>query len=280
MDEKLMDVSGNLSSATDLIMEYVVNYGMKFLGAILALIIGLWIVGLISKSLRKVMEKREVDPSLRGFLGTFLSIVLKILVIISVLGMVGIQMTSFIAILGAASLAVGLSLQGSLQNFAGGIIILILKPFRVGDFIDAQGHLGTVEDIKIFTTQLKTVDNKVIFIPNGDLANSSITNFSIKETRRVEWTFGIAYGDSYDKAREVLQRLIDEDSRIHRDPEPFIRLTSLGDSSVNIVVRVWLNAADYWEVFFDMNEKVYKAFSEEGINIPFPQMDVHLHQEE
>ncbi|MBU1370571.1 MAG: mechanosensitive ion channel [Bacteroidetes bacterium] len=275
-----MDVSGNLSSATDLIMEYVVNYGMKFLGAILALIIGLWIVGLISKSLRKVMEKREVDPSLRGFLGTFLSIVLKILVIISVLGMVGIQMTSFIAILGAASLAVGLSLQGSLQNFAGGIIILILKPFRVGDFIDAQGHLGTVEDIKIFTTQLKTVDNKVIFIPNGDLANSSITNFSIKETRRVEWTFGIAYGDSYDKAREVLQRLIDEDSRIHRDPEPFIRLTSLGDSSVNIVVRVWLNAADYWEVFFDMNEKVYKAFSEEGINIPFPQMDVHLHQEE
>ncbi|MDA3944966.1 MAG: mechanosensitive ion channel [Bacteroidetes bacterium] len=280
MDEKLMDVSGNLSSATDLIMEYVVNYGMKFLGAILALIIGLWIVGLISKSLRKVMEKREVDPSLRGFLGTFLSIVLKILVIISVLGMVGIQMTSFIAILGAASLAVGLSLQGSLQNFAGGIIILILKPFRVGDFIDAQGHLGTVEDIKIFTTQLKTVDNKVIFIPNGDLANSSITNFSIKETRRVEWTFGIAYGDSYDKAREVLQRLIDEDSRIHSDPEPFIRLTSLGDSSVNIVVRVWLNAADYWEVFFDMNEKVYKAFSEEGINIPFPQMDVHLHQEE
>jgi len=195
-----------------------------------------------------------------------------------VLSMVGIQMTSFIAMLGAASLAVGLSLQGSLQNFAGGIIILILKPFRVGDFIDGQGHMGTVEDIQIFNTTLKTVDNKVITIPNGGLANSSITNFSKKETRRVDWTFGIAYGDSYQKARDIIQKLIDADSRIHKDPAPFIRLSSLGDNSVNIVVRVWLNAPDYWEVFFEMNEKVYDSFAKEGINIPFPQMDVHLHQ--
>jgi len=278
MDENLTNISSNLSSATELIMDFAVTYGLKLLGAILALIVGLWIVGKITKSLRKLMEKREIDPSLRGFLGTFISIMLKILVIISVLSMVGIQMTSFIAMLGAASLAVGLSLQGSLQNFAGGIIILILKPFRVGDFIDGQGHMGTVEDIQIFNTTLKTVDNKVIVIPNGALANSSITNFSKKETRRVDWTFGIAYGDSYDKAREILLRLIEADSRIHKDPEPFIALTSLGDSSVNIVVRVWLDAPDYWAVFFEMNEKVYKTFSEEGINIPFPQMDVHLHQ--
>ena len=278
MDENLTNISSNLSSASELIMDFAVTYGLKLLGAILALIVGLWIVGKITKSLRKLMEKREIDPSLRGFLGTFISIMLKILVIISVLSMVGIQMTSFIAMLGAASLAVGLSLQGSLQNFAGGIIILILKPFRVGDFIDGQGHMGTVEDIQIFNTTLKTVDNKVIVIPNGALANSSITNFSKKETRRVDWTFGIAYGDSYDKAREILLRLIEADSRIHKDPEPFIALTSLGDSSVNIVVRVWLDAPDYWAVFFEMNEKVYKTFSEEGINIPFPQMDVHLHQ--
>lgn len=278
MDENITNISENLSAATDLLMDFAVVYGLRLIGAVLALIIGLWIVGKISKSLRKLMEKRDLDPSLRGFLGTLLSITLKVLVIISVLSMVGIQMTSFIAILGAASLAIGLSLQGSLQNFAGGIIILILKPFKVGDFIDGQGHMGTVEDIQIFTTQLKTVDNKVITIPNGGLANSAITNFSKKETRRVDWTFGIAYGDSYEKAREILMRLIEEDSRIHKDPAPFIALSSLGDSSVNIVVRVWLNAADYWNVFFEMNEKVYKTFSEEGINIPFPQMDVHLHQ--
>ncbi|MDD4373352.1 MAG: mechanosensitive ion channel [Bacteroidales bacterium] len=278
MDENLTDITSNLSSTTELIMDFAVKYGLKLLGAILALIVGLWIVGKISKSLRKLMEKREIDPSLRGFLGTFISIMLKILVIISVMSMAGIQMTSFIAMLGAASLAVGLSLQGSLQNFAGGIIILILKPFRVGDFIDGQGHMGTVEDIQIFNTTLQTVDNKVITIPNGALANSSITNFSKKETRRVDWIFGIAYGDSYDKAREILLRLIEEDNRIHKDPEPFIALTSLGDRSVNIVVRVWLNAPDYWAVFFEMNEKVYKTFSKEGINIPFPQMDVHLHQ--
>ncbi len=278
MDENLTNITGDLSLLTEMIMDFAVTYGLKLIGAILALIVGLWVVGKISKSLRKLMEKREVDPSLRGFLSTFISIMLKILVIISVLSMVGIQMTSFIAMLGAASLAVGLSLQGSLQNFAGGIIILILKPFRVGDFIDGQGHMGTVEDIQIFNTTLKTVDNKVITIPNGGLANSSITNFSKKETRRVDWTFGIAYGDSYQKARDIIQKLIDADSRIHKDPAPFIRLSSLGDNSVNIVVRVWLNAPDYWEVFFEMNEKVYDSFAKEGINIPFPQMDVHLHQ--
>jgi len=278
MDENLTNITGDLSLLTEMIMDFAVTYGLKLIGAILALIVGLWVVGKISKSLRKLMEKREVDPALRGFLSTFISIMLKILVIISVLSMVGIQMTSFIAMLGAASLAVGLSLQGSLQNFAGGIIILILKPFRVGDFIDGQGHMGTVEDIQIFNTTLKTVDNKVITIPNGGLANSSITNFSKKETRRVDWTFGIAYGDSYQKARDIIQKLIDADSRIHKDPAPFIRLSSLGDNSVNIVVRVWLNAPDYWEVFFEMNEKVYDSFAKEGINIPFPQMDVHLHQ--
>lgn len=280
MDENFSNINVDLTQLSTMVMDFLITYGFKLVGSILFLIIGLWAAARIGKILDKVMIRRNVEPSLRGFLKSFLSIMLQIVVIISVLGIAGVQMASFIAILGAASIAIALSLQGSLSNFAGGIIILLFKPFRVGDFIDGQGQMGTVEDIQIFSTTLKTPDNKVITIPNGGLANSAITNFSKKETRRVEWTFGIAYGDSYEKAREVLQGLIDADTRIHKDPEPFIRLTSLGDSSVNIVVRTWLNAGDYWEVFFEMNEKVYKAFAEAGINIPFPQMDVHLHKAE
>ena len=280
MDEKLGNINFDLSPLSSMLMDFAITYGIKLVGSILFLIIGLWAAARISKILNKVMVRRNVEPSLRGFLISFLSILLKIVVIITVFGIVGIQMASFITILGAASVAIALSLQGSLSNFAGGIIILMFKPFRVGDFITGQGNSGTVEDIQIFHTTLKTTDNKVVTIPNGGLANSSITNFSQKETRRVEWTFGIGYGDSYEQARDILRKLIDADSRIHQDPAPFIRLSSLGDSSVNIVVRVWLNAGDYWEVFFEMNEKVYKSFAEAGINIPFPQMDVHLHKAE
>jgi small conductance mechanosensitive channel len=280
MDKPLNNFDVDFTQLSTMVMDLVITYGLKLVGSILFLIVGLWAAARIGKVLDKIMVRRNIDTSLRGFLSSFLSMMLKIVVIISVLGIAGVQMASFIAILGAASVAIALSLQGSLSNFAGGIIILLFKPFRVGDFIDGQGKMGTVEDIEIFHTTLKTPDNKVITVPNGGLANSSVTNFSKKETRRVEWTFGIGYGDSYEQARDVLRGLIDADSRIHQDPEPFIRLTSLGDSSVNIVVRVWLNAADYWEVFFDMNEKVYKAFAEAGINIPFPQMDVHLHKED
>ena len=280
MDKSLSNINFDLSQLSSILMDFVVSYGFKLVGSILFLIIGLWAVARLNKMLGKLMERRNVELSLRGFLSSFLSILLKIVVVITVFAIAGVQMASFIAILGAASVAIALSLQGSLSNFAGGIIILLFKPFRVGDFIDGQGQAGTVEDIQIFHTTLKTPDNKVIIIPNGGLANSSITNFSKKETRRVEWTFGIGYGDSYAKARDILRRLIDADERIHQDPEPFIRLTSLGNSSVNIVVRVWLESGNYWAVFFDMNEKVYKTFSEEGINIPFPQMDVHLHKKD
>lgn len=280
MDKSFSNINFDLSQLSSILMDFVVSYGFKLVGSILFLIIGLWAVARLNKMLGKLMERRNVELSLRGFLSSFLSILLKIVVVITVFAIAGVQMASFIAILGAASVAIALSLQGSLSNFAGGIIILLFKPFRIGDFIDGQGQAGTVEDIQIFHTTLKTPDNKVIIIPNGGLANSSITNFSKKETRRVEWTFGIGYGDSYAKARDILRRLIDADERIHQDPEPFIRLTSLGNSSVNIVVRVWLESGNYWAVFFDMNEKVYKTFSEEGINIPFPQMDVHLHKKD
>lgn len=261
-------------------VEFLVNYGPKVLGAIVVLIIGLWVIESITRYIKNAFEKREMDASLRGFLSSMIAIILKILLIISVMSMVGIAVTSFIAILGAAGLAIGLALSGTLQNFAGGVIILIFKPYKVGDFITAQGHSGTVEEIQIFVTMLKTPQNVVIIIPNSELATNSLTNYSVKPIRRADWSFGIAYGDSYDQAKEVLLKLLQEDERILKDPEPFIALGELGDSSVNITVRAWANSGDFWGVFFDMNEKVYKTFAKEGINIPFPQMDVHLHNQQ
>ena len=261
------------------LVEFLVDYGPKVLGAIVVLIIGLWIIGRITRLVKNTFEKREMDPSLRGFLSSMISILLKVLLVISVMSMVGIAVTSFIAILGAAGLAIGLALSGTLQNFAGGVILLIFKPFKVGDYITAEGHSGTVEEIQIFVTYLKTPQNVTIIIPNSGLATNSLTNYSAKPIRRVDWSFGIAYGDSYDKAKDVLLKLIEEDERILKDPEPFIALGELADSSVNITVRAWVNSGDFWDVFFDMNEKVYKTFEKEGINIPFPQMDVHMHQQ-
>ncbi|MDO9475601.1 MAG: mechanosensitive ion channel, partial [Pseudohongiella sp.] len=206
------------------------------------------------------------------------NILLKILVYITALGVLGIQMTSFIALLSAAGLAVGLALSGTLQNFAGGVMILFFKYFKVGDFIEGQGHAGTVKEIQIFVTILTTPDNKTIIVPNGPLATGTLVNFSAQATRRVEWTFGIAYGDDVDKAYTVLRRLMNADERILKDPEPFAGVSALADSSVNIVVRAWVKAEHFWPVFFAMNEQVYKAFATEGLTIPFPQRDVHVYQ--
>ena len=265
--------------SSDWAMQFVMEYGPKLLSAIAVLVIGLWVVKIISKVFRTLLKKSSVDTSLEGFLVSLVSILLKIMVYISALGMLGIEMTSFIAILGAAGLAVGMALSGTLQNFAGGVMILLFKPFKVGDFIEAQGYMGSVKQIQIFVTILTTPDNKTILIPNGPLSNGSMTNFSAQDTRRVDLTYGIAYGDDLDKAYEVLQRLIDEDERILRDPEPFMALSELADSSVNIVVRLWVNPADYWGVHFRMNEQVYKTFDKEGLSIPFPQRDVHIIKE-
>lgn len=250
------------------------NYGPRLIGAILVLLIGLKVISVLSGWITRRMN--HVDPSLKSFLKSMTSIVLKILLLISVMGMVGIEMTSFVAIVAAAGLALGLALSGTLQNFSGGVIILIFKPFKVGHYITAQGHSGTVDEIQIFNTILRTPDNKMIVIPNGGLSTGSLINFSEHPTRRVDWTFGIAYGDSYQKARKVLLDLISQDSRIMDEPAPFIALSELADSSVNLAVRAWVNAPDYWGVYFDMNQKVYSAFAAEGLNIPFPQMDIHL----
>jgi small conductance mechanosensitive channel len=263
----------------ELIQTYAIQYGTRLIGAILLLVIGLFVIKKMVGWIKKYFAKKDFDKSLESFVASLLGAILKTLLFVSVLGTLGLEMTSFVAILGAAGLAIGMALSGTLQNFAGGVVILLLKPFKVGQVIEAQGYLGTVKEIQIFHTILNTFDKKVVIIPNGPLSSGSLTNYSVEEVRRVDWIFGIAYGDSYDKAKEVLLDLIKADERILNDPEPFIALESLGDSSVNIVVRVWSNASDMWPVKFDMNEKVYKKFAEEGLSIPFPQMDVHLHKD-
>lgn len=264
-----------IKMATELALEY----GPKLAGAIIVWIIGSIVIKAIIKGVESVLNKRKIDESLKPFLKGIIGALLKVMLVISVLGMLGIEMTSFVAILGAAGLAVGMALSGTLQNFAGGVMILIFKPFKNGDYLEAQGHIGIVYEIQIFNTILKTLDNKTIIIPNGGLSNSSMVNYSTEPTRRVDWTFGIGYGDKTDDAKSVLLKLMSEDSRIISDPEgPFVAVSELGDSSVNFAVRAWVKSEDYWGVFFDMNEKVYNTFDKEGLNIPYPQMDVHVHK--
>ena len=274
--EDISNIANVTGSWLQTIEKLGTEYGLRLLGAILVLVIGLWVIRILTHGTHKLMDKSNIEPSLNTFIKSLVSILLKILLVISILGMIGIQMTSFIALLGAAGLAIGMAMSGTLQNFSGGVMILIFKPFKVGDFIDSQGHSGVVKEIHVFSTVMTTPDNKTILVPNGSLSNSAITNFSTQPKRRVDWTFGIAYGDDYDKAKAFILGLIAEDSRILSDPEPFVALAQLADSSVNLTVRVWVNTADYWGVLFDLNEKYYKNAGKAGINIPFPQMDVHL----
>ena len=255
------------------------NYGPKLISAIAIWIIGGGIIKLIIGGAVRAMDKSKTDPSLKPFVRGIVGTLLKVMLAITALGMLGIEMTSFIAILAAAGLAIGMALSGTLQNFAGGIMILLFKPFKVGDVIDAQGYVGSVKEIQIFNTLLKTPDNKIIILPNGGLSTSSMVNISAEPLRRVDWTIAVSYGEDLDHVREVIKRLSDADTRIHKDPEVFIAVAELADSSVNFAVRAWVDAADYWGVFFDMNEQVYKVFAKEGLNIPYPQMDVHVHQD-
>ncbi|MDD3323079.1 MAG: mechanosensitive ion channel [Paludibacter sp.] len=270
-----MNVNEILSQLTQI----TVQYGPKLLGAIIVFLIGIRLIKVLTKSISKLMEKSQIDPTLKPFIRSIINALLQVLLVISVLSMVGIEMTSFIAILGAAGLAVGLALSGTLQNFAGGVVILLLKPFKVGDFIEAQGFMGVVKEIQIFNTILKTPDNKTIFVPNGGLSTNSVTNFSTEPFRRVDFSFGIGYGESVEKAKKVLSEIIAADTRIINEPaEPFIAVSELADSSVNFVVRVWAKTEDYWGVHFDMNEKVYNEFNKNNIEIPFPQVSVHMNK--
>mgnify|MGYP002628992454 CR=1 FL=1 len=276
-----MDQVNALSKNADALVVWLtetgLQYGVKLLGAIIVLIIGLWIIKFINKRMVIILDRTDITAALRSFVKSMISIVLKVILIISVLGMVGIEMTTFIAMLTAAALAVAMAFNGTMSNFSGGIMILFFKPFKIGDFISAQGEMGTVKEIQIFTTILTTPDNKTIIVPNGPLSNGNLTNFSTQEVRRVDWSFGIAYGDDYDKAKEMILGFITEDDRILNEPAPpFIVLGELADSSVNITVRVWVKPSDYWGVHFDMNEKFYKNAKKNNINIPFPQMDIHI----
>ena len=215
---------------------------------------------------------------LAGFIANLVHIALKVLVVIFVLGTLGIPTTGFAAIIAAAGFAIGFALQGSLGNFAAGVMVMIFKPFKVGDYIEGAGHAGSVEDVGIFATIMKTPDNKRIIIPNGELTASSLVNYSANPTRRVDMVFGIGYTDDIDEARSVLQAIIDADPRVLKDPAPTIAVSELADSSVNFVCRPWVESDDYWDVLFDVTEKVKKEFDKKGISIPFPQQDVHMHQ--
>ena len=276
--EELITTPSSVSLDTFLskMIDLGISAGSKILLAIVVFIVGRWIVRRLNKLLARILERRHVEASLSTFVKSLVSITLTLLLIIIVIGVLGIETSSFIALFASAGVAIGMALSGTLQNFAGGVMILLFKPFKLGDTIEAQGQSGTVREIQIFNTILATPDNKIIIIPNGGLSTGMMKNFSKEATRRVDWEFGIAYGDDYTKAKKVIARLLDADSRVLKDPAYFIALTSLGASSVNIVVRAWVNSGDYWGVYFDMNEKVYKTFAEEDLNIPFPQMDVHV----
>ena len=267
-----------MDTASGDLMQLAADYSLRFVAALATLIIGLYVVNFVSKIALAMLERARVDRTLHTFLGSMVSVVLKILVYITALGVIGIEMTSFIAVLGAAGLAVGMALSGTLQNFAGGVMVLLFKPYEVGDVIEAQGYVGEVKEIQIFTTVLTTSDNKTVLIPNGPLATGSLINYSTQATRRVDWTFAISYGDDLDAAFSVLKKLIAEDEKILRDPEPFVAVNTLATSAVNITVRVWVNSPDYWAVFFRMNEAVYKSFPKAGLHIPFPPMDLRLHK--
>ena len=260
----------------DLAKTYLIPLGLKILAAIVVFLLGRWIIKLIQRWMANGLMSRHGDATLHSFLSHLVSVLLYFLLIIAIIGILGINTSSLVALLASAGLAVGMSLGGTLQNFAGGVLIIMFRPFKVGDFISAQGMEGVVSEIQIFNTHLLTTDNKEVILPNGPLATGVMTNFSKQGTRRVDWVFSIAYGDDYDKAKTVLRRLIDENQSILKSPEPFIELGKLNSSSVDITVRAWVNSADYWPVFFSMNEKVYKAFAQEGLNIPFPQVDVHM----
>ncbi|MFA6670288.1 MAG: mechanosensitive ion channel domain-containing protein [Bacillota bacterium] len=244
--------------------------------AIVVLIVGLLIIRWVTKKVDRIIDKKELDATLKPFIKSVISVVLKALLVVAIISILGIETTSFVALFGAAGLAVGLAFQGSLSNFVGGVLILVTKPFKVGDYIEANGHSGTVEAIQILYTDLVTVDNKVIRIPNGSLSNASITNYSEKDTRRVDFQFGAGYEADPAKVIRVLSDIVANHPQALKEPEPFVRMSEHGDSAVIYTVRVWVKAADYWTVHFDVIEKVKQRFDEEGLSIPYPQMDVHV----
>lgn len=272
---KTTDASELLIRLKDLAWEQ----GPKLVGAIAILIIGIWVAKMVRAVLRRVLNNRKMDPIITSFIVNMAYIALVAFVVIAAMQQLGIATTSFVAVLGAAGLAIGLALQGSLSNFAAGFMLIIFRPFKQGDYVEAGGTAGLVEEIQVFTTVLKTPDNKKVIIPNSSIMGGNIINFSAHPNRRVDWVFGVSYTDDIDKVKATIRRIVEADERVQKEPAVFIVLSSLGDSSVNFTVRAWAKATDYWALFFDINERMKKAFDAEDISIPFPQRDVHLYQE-
>ncbi len=258
------------------LFEHGVQLGWTLLKAAVVFLIGRLLVYLINMLVRKILNRKKIDPSVKSFVGSLVNVVLIILLIVSVVGALGVQTASFAALLASAGVAIGMALSGNLSNFAGGLIILLLKPYKVGDYIDALTESGTVKEIQIFHTVLTTADNRVIYIPNGSLSSGIVVNYSKQNIRRVDWLFGVEYGSDFEHVKQVLNSILSEDPRILTEPAPpFVGLKELADSSVNISVRVWVKSADYWDVFFDVNKRVYATFNEVGIGFPYPQLTIH-----
>ena len=267
--------NGQLEKVIEQTIRAGIEAGKSILLALVIFLVGRFLIGLINKLAARMMERKHLDASIQSFLKSFINILLTILLLISVVSALGVNTTSFAALLASAGVAVGMALSGNLQNLAGGIIILLFKPYKVGDYVDAQGVSGTVKEIQIFHTILQTVDHKVIYVPNGALSSGSVVNYSLSEDRRIEWSIGVEYGTDAEKVKSTLLSIASADGRILQDPAPFIALSGLGESSVDFVLRAWVKNADYWEVYFDLNRQIYEVFGQKGISFPFPQMVVH-----
>jgi small conductance mechanosensitive channel len=268
------DVAGWVSEATNQLVDLAVAYAPRLGLALLVLVIGWIVIGFMQRGINRILSMRSIDPTVGNFLGSVAGIALKVMLLLSVAGMVGVEVTSFIAILSAATLAIGMALKGTLSNFAGGVSVMIFRPYKVGDFIEGGGHSGSVKEIQIFNTVLTTGDNRTIIIPNNAISTGSLINYSIQSTRRVQIDVGIGYEDDIDKARDIVKNLLAADARIHTDPEPMVVVGALGASSVDLVIRFWVDGGDFWPTTFDYNERIKKAFDAAGVNIPYPQQVV------
>ena len=266
---------GRLEVILGKLIDMGISAGKSILVALIVFVVGRFLISLINKFVAKVLEQRKIDITIQTFLKSLVNILLTLLLIVSVVGALGVNTTSFAALLASAGVAVGMALSGNLQNFAGGLIVLLFRPYKVGDWIEAQGVSGSVSEIQIFHTILTTVDNKVVYIPNGNLSSGVVINYSRKETRRIEWVVGVDYGEDLVKVEQVVKDILAADTRILKEPAPFVALNALSASSVDVTIRVWVAAADYWDVNFEVRKNIYNEFNKQGINFPFPQLTLH-----
>lgn len=266
---------GRLEIILGKLIDMGISAGKSILVALIVFVVGRFLISLINKFVAKVLEQRKIDITIQTFLKSLVNILLTLLLIVSVVGALGVNTTSFAALLASAGVAVGMALSGNLQNFAGGLIVLLFRPYKVGDWIEAQGVSGSVSEIQIFHTILTTVDNKVVYIPNGNLSSGVVINYSRKETRRIEWVVGVDYGEDLVKVEQVVKDILAADTRILKEPAPFVALNALSASSVDVTIRVWVAAADYWDVNFEVRKNIYNEFNKQGINFPFPQLTLH-----